>query len=103
MVLPDLIQPNTKNTEVRAIPIGPQSLKPKRVLEPVAERISKDNQKGRWLNTQSFAQCNAGRKKNSVSSGNDDRERGKRGCSWKRMTAAGHKSVCLTEQLHISP
>jgi len=95
MALPELNQPNIKTPKSgqhQQDPLGPQSLKPKRVLISQAERrISKDNQIGRWPNTKSSHTVRQAGKKNSVASGNDDRESGKRGCSWKKVPATGQK------------
>jgi hypothetical protein len=53
------------------------SLKPKRIVEPQAERrISKNNRTGLWPKTKSLPKWKAGKQKNSVAQGNDVRERG---------------------------
>jgi len=82
MALPELNQPNTKNTEVWATPPRPPRPTGTEVETCFRTQSRQENFEGqpsrKWPNTESFAHCNAGREKNSVASGNDDRERGKR-------------------------
>jgi hypothetical protein len=95
MALPELNQPNTKkNTEVRATParpLGPTVTEAETCFRTPSRKENFEGQPNRAV--AEHRHVNAGRKKNSVASGNDDRERGKRGSSWKTMPATGHSFI----------